>query len=359
MWQRFAAAAALIALAACGAATSTLDEPPLDVASLITVNDANAEAKRAELVAQIWPAGLPTTRPVVGALTVWPSKLAAMTQRPAAATLSFDVDGLTSLGFLLTPTNPNGRYAIVHQGHIPHDTTRYLEAGVAPAADALVAAGWTVAVLQMPMQGWNADHTGAGFNVSGGTHGTGDHKAMATQAGFAAPMLRFFLEPVIEVLNEFDARGATEVLMTGISGGGWTTTIAATVDSRIDVSVPVSGTLPLFARPYSPGSVTTDPEQVYPDSVFGDNGPFGYLNLYALGSDGDRVQVQVINQNDPCCFGGDAHLMYSTILHDTDASWSVYVDESHAAHKISAAAITDVLLTVGEPPPPPVPDCPT
>src|SRR5688572_22495425 len=341
MWRRIAAVAGLL-LITTSAGPAGADE----VRGFITVEDSNADAKRAELVGMIWPDGYPTGRHVVTPISFWPSKLNAMTYRTGVqvATMEFNVSGLTSLGFMLAPSAITEGWAIVHQGHLPHDTTRYLEAGVAPTADALLAAGWGVVVLQMPLQGWNLDHAGDGFTVPSTTQGTAGHKAMWSQAGYTATMLRFYLNPVVETLNELEARGASDVLMTGISGGGWTTTLAAAVDTRIDVSVPVSGSLPLFVRPHSPGSVTTDPEQVYPDTVFGDTSAFGYLNLYALGSSGDRVQVQVINQNDPCCFGGDAHAMYSGILHDADSSWSVFVDSTHSLHQVSAAAIQQVIL---------------
>ena len=57
--------------------------------------------------------------------------------------------------------------------------------------------------------------------------------------------MKFFLEPIILTINY-----ATEVLkydkivMMGLSGGGWSTTIAAAVDPRIQLSMPTAGSIP-------------------------------------------------------------------------------------------------------------------
>ena len=42
--------------------------------------------------------------------------------------------------------------------------------------------------------------------------------------------------------------GYKRVVMVGLSGGGWTTTVAAAIDPRIDLSIPVAGSLPFAMR---------------------------------------------------------------------------------------------------------------
>lgn len=80
------------------------------------------------------------------------------------------------------------------------------------------------------------------------------------------PVFRFFIEPVVRAINYatqvslralqntiapcllFCVRrqtlGYKHVVMMGLSGGGWTTTLAAALDHRISLSTPVAGSIP-------------------------------------------------------------------------------------------------------------------
>ncbi len=87
--------------------------------------------------------------------------------------------------------------------------------------------------------------------------------------------------------------------MFGISGGGWTTTVYAALDTRISLSFPVAGSIPLSLRksPQSPN--WGDWEQRFNRFYK----IVGYPDLYLLGSVGmGRKEVQVLNANDSCCF---------------------------------------------------------
>ena len=56
---------------------------------------------------------------------------------------------------------------------------------------------------------------------------------------------RFFVEPVILTINYAkQVLGYKRVVMMGLSGGGWTTTMAAALDPRIELSIPVAGSIP-------------------------------------------------------------------------------------------------------------------
>ncbi len=62
--------------------------------------------------------------------------------------------------------------------------------------------------------------------------------------------VKYFLEPVVVFLNyaEIDYN-YRHVAMVGISGGwgvGWTTTLAAAIDYRIESSFPIAGSYPFF-----------------------------------------------------------------------------------------------------------------
>jgi dienelactone hydrolase len=66
--------------------------------------------------------------------------------------------------------------------------------------------------------------------------------------------MKFFVEPVILAINYAKTLGYKRIVMVGLSGGGWTTTVAAAIDPRIDLSIPVAGSLPFGA-----GSVRSSP----------------------------------------------------------------------------------------------------
>eukprot|EP00913_Durusdinium_trenchii_P029814 g27939.t1 len=82
------------------------------------------------------------------------------------------------------------------------------------------------------------------------------------------PWVRFFLEPVIKTINfakerlGYESRRAKHnaqpnhenpedrtsarerVILAGLSGGGWTTTLVAALDPRIELSIPMAGSIP-------------------------------------------------------------------------------------------------------------------
>ena len=140
--------------------------------------------------------------------------------------------------------------------------------------------------------------------------------------------------------------------------------MAAAVDARIGISIPVAGSLPLYARPFSPGS-GGDAEQIYPP-LFGEtdtdndgvmdqaSGVCTWLEIYALGALSPdaarpRRQIQVLNYYDSCCFGGPVYKTYAEQLTKRVAglgkgSWKVYSDDSHRGHVISAEVIEKVIL---------------
>ncbi|CAL1161374.1 unnamed protein product, partial [Cladocopium goreaui] len=63
------------------------------------------------------------------------------------------------------------------------------------------------------------------------------------------PWVRFFVEPVIKTINfAKNQLGYEHIIMAGLSGGGWTTTVAAAVDPRIELSMPIAGSIPCDFR---------------------------------------------------------------------------------------------------------------
>jgi hypothetical protein len=120
--------------------------------------------------------------------------------------------------------------------------------------------------------------------------------------------LIYFLDPVRRSLNYVLAHfNYSQVHMAGLSGGGWTTTLYAALDTRIAISIPIAGSEPFYMR------FPSDAEQE--DNVPAGNDFFhfmsggtpvvtGYKDLYLMGGYGaGRRQIQVLNRNDDCCFG--------------------------------------------------------
>ncbi len=56
---------------------------------------------------------------------------------------------------------------------------------------------------------------------------------------------------ILAVNYAVGALGYDHIVMLGLSGGGWTTTLAAAVDARIALSMPVAGSVPKFATTLS------------------------------------------------------------------------------------------------------------
>lgn len=164
------------------------------------------------------------------------------------------------------PANHNRRLAVVHQGHTPNFT----DYGVGDIANDLQANGFIVARCVMPNPGTLHD-----ANVP----------------------LKDFLRPVFAAINHFflNIPDARDVVMTGLSGGGWTTTLCAALDWRIRVSVPVAGSLPLYMNP--PSGTGRDWEQFLPGLE-----PYTYLDLYLLACSRRRTQLQILHTADECCF---------------------------------------------------------
>ena len=60
--------------------------------------------------------------------------------------------------------------------------------------------------------------------------------------------LRYFLEPVVLTANYAESLGYEEINMAGLSGGGWSTTVASAVDKSIKGSFPIAGSVPCAMR---------------------------------------------------------------------------------------------------------------
>ncbi len=241
--------------------------------------------------------------------------------------LEIELDyGIKSNCHLFLPKKSNGKALIYHQGH-----RGGFDLGV-KTIGYFVNKGFTVFALAMPLTGLNErlyeiPHNKLG-NITISSHE--DFK-------YLEHPLKFFIEPTIAVINFISSRFNFKALsMVGISGGGWTTVLAAAVDTRIKNSFSVSGSIPLYIRFYNKRKDYGDFEQMFPKLFSKVN----YLDLYLLGAIGkSRSSIQVVITNDPCCFGGDKFSHYSGLISQiaikNEGTFRVVVDESTEKHEIS------------------------
>jgi hypothetical protein len=246
--------------------------------------------------------------------------------------LQIDMDlGFVSLAYLFHPPSPidQPHLLVFHAGH----ASKLGASGGSLLINRLLAEGYTVLGLLMPGYGWNQ-----GPAV---THGS--------ILGLASPELgydpiRFFLEPVaVALAYAREHHDYAETSMTGISGGGWTTTLYAALDSNVRLALPVAGNLPLWLRVAADKG---DAEQYY--------APLyeiaGYPDLYVLGSAGaGRAHVQILNRYDSCCFSGLSHRLYedevaAVVASLEGGSYRAFLDGSHHSHAISQHAMDAVIL---------------
>ena len=73
--------------------------------------------------------------------------------------------------------------------------------------------------------------------------------------------MRFFVEPVSLAINYAKTLGYEKIVLVGLSGGGWSTTVAAAIDKRIDLSLPTAGSLPFNMRTSASTEVTGSSSQ--------------------------------------------------------------------------------------------------
>jgi hypothetical protein len=320
--------------------------------SIMTARDV-AEKRRA-LIRYIWgDDGFPDKRLPTAVQTNVPSPVGHLTGLQRVDELRIDLaPGLQGLVYHFVPERPNREAVVVHHGHActldDDPSSNDVGYGLQRTIHALLREGYGVLGGFMP-------HSRPGDC-------TGGHDALFATKTTGSPM-KYFLEPVAVSLNYLGKRSRAdhfpnyrEFHMTGLSGGGWTTTVYAAIDPRIRCSVPVAGTIPLYLR--SGGSVG-DREQ-YEASFYG---IAGYPDLYVLGAQGrGRSQVQILVRRDDCCFGQAQHTAATAGQPYADAmrnyerrvratldslgrgSFRLEIDESAPSHMISHHAIRDVLL---------------
>jgi hypothetical protein len=305
-----------------------------DANSLIDIDGADSVlAKRAALIHYIWGGeGFPSgKRPGKVEKDIADDRYAELykTSLRQIDKLTIDMDyGLNSIVYHFLPKEANGKLFIYQQGHRGDfvqgkDTIK-----------ALLSKGYSVMALSMPLLGMNNQPV-VDLERFGRFHLVKhDHMKLLKSP------IRFFVEPVVVAINYGEKLKYDQMNMTGISGGGWTTTVCAAVDTRIKHSYPVAGTLPLYLRSDSQRD-WGDYEQNVPDLYNIAN----YLELYVLGAFGEgRAQIQLLNQYDSCCFAGIKYRTYEHTMKEVMSNlgkgrFDIFLDDSHKEHKISTESL--------------------
>jgi len=335
---------------------------------------AEADAKRQQLTTWIWSGGLPTSTPAVTKNISFPSVLNGINQAYLSGIdkLDANVSGMDfhSISYLLHPQNVvhADRLVIVHQGHVKTVPDESLTLGIGTLTNRLLAEGYTVALMQMPLCGWNTDNTlrlpdGTRISINGTrTDAHNDMFAKLTPPTLAdGAVFCFFLEPVVQTVNYFLSTSTSPgpVSMIGLSGGAWTTHLISAIDPRVQLSIPVAGSAPLYVR--NEGIGVGDYEQVYPPLYDENIGPkpeqagggvATWLEIYALGGYGaQRRQIMVTNKFEPSTlFAGTfpdtfKDIVSGVVRNDLRAGkWEHVYDTSHTEHQISSWTIENVIL---------------
>jgi|GEM_PF-5851531 len=232
--------------------------------------------------------------------------------------------GTTTPFWVLTPDTPSGQLVVVHQGH--WHTLR--EGRLETVAEDALSRGAVVVGLTMPLYGESTGPVPTHDDLI--AHFPDDLPGHGTQV---------FLAPVATAIDLVTARHSIEhIAMVGISGGGWTTVVYAALDPRVDLSIPISGSEPLYQR--------TDLD--WGDREQSDNHLYevaGYLDLHLLSTlEAGRQQHPVVHRYDTCCFAGTGYQAWEPTVQAALETWSggsfsVFLDESFRGHEVSPFAL--------------------
>lgn len=258
--------------------------------------------------------------------------------------------GFESYVYHFIPMRSNSKLFIYHAGHgwgFQWEDKVSNNDGVEPGfvIPELIKEGYAVLGFSMPLQGNNipTEPVAGMGTIDWMPFGSGGHLQMFM---YLENPFSYFFDPLIIALNYVEDNYEYErIYMTGLSGGGWTSVFYPALDTRIDFSFPVAGSVPLYLRVGFEG--VGDVEQGYDYNTF--LGIANYTELYIMGSYGEgRGQLQINNRYDACCFYGtrDQYWVDSVKLAMDHLNgygrYNFFLDESHHQHTISKAALAEI-----------------
>jgi len=310
-----------------------------DVKSIISIHTSqDVLQKRKAFIRQVFgPKGFPfAIRPTIEKDITDPD-FSALPNLKQIDKLTTEMEwGLNSIAYHFIPVNSNNELVIYHQGH-----NGKFSLGV-HTIESFLEKGYSVIGLSMPIKGMNRRPVIQLPRF--GKMVISSHN----QFGFLQPKsgghpVKYFLQPVAAVVNYAQKFHYKRIIMIGISGGGWTTTVYSAIDPRIQRSYPVAGSWPIYLRARDEHNTNSwgDYEQYVPEVYRVAN----YLELYIMGAYGKgRGQLQILNEFDACCFGGRGFTSYKDVIKTRvqelgQGSYDLFLDSSHHQHKISDVAL--------------------
>jgi hypothetical protein len=318
-----------------------------DVAALISIRQPQDVLRlRRKLITFLWgKPGLPLSLPAEVSKNFSDARYNDITSLARIDKLNIVMDfGIESRVYHFIPKLPNNKVVFYNQWHGADFYDGKLQ------IKEFLDAGYSVVAFAMPLEGLNNQPT---VQIPGlGMLKLIAHDNMKYLQPVNGHPIKYFVEPVVVALNYIKKNYRySSVSMVGISAGGWTATMAAAVDPRIEKSFPVAGSYPVYLMSDSPRD-WDDYEQTVPELYKTVN----HLDLYILGSYGpNRKQLQILNQFDPCCFAGVKSETYKDIVRDRvrklgAGEYDLFLDASHKGHQISAVAMKRILEELGKSP---------
>lgn len=308
-----------------------------DVEALITINtEQDVDDRREQLIQSIWKQDvMPSVTPNWIEYGVkdddWQLKNLHSIDK---LTVIMEHD-ITSIAYLFHPIKSNNNLIIYHQGHTGGFIMGKKQIQI------FLNNGYDVVAFAMPLTGMNNKPI---IQTRYGVMRLTEHENLAILVNDTFNPIKLFMQPINSVLNHINT-SYKNVIMTGISGGGWTTTLYSALDKRITHSYPIAGTLPIYLR----SRINTEPsdwldwEHTTPEIYTIAN----YLELYLLGSSQGRKQTQILNKFDNCCFSGIKHQTYeqhiSKKAEQLNGKFSVLLDDTHKKHQISDHAMQNIM----------------
>lgn len=343
-----------LAHAAPEAVRSALSSP---ADNLTLTTSAAVTARRQNLINFVWGQNtLPTTTAVTETVTgicgsSGPPAVPALPNLSSKTQLRIDMSNdQKAWACHLTNSQPNGRLVILHHGHacgMADNTSPFYddnENGMHRTVYHLLNEGFGVLYVHMP-----------GFRPGDCANDTGinPHPAMLNLTPPQGSSLQYFLTGTLAALNRVQA-SYSDINMVGLSGGGWTTSWYAALDTRVKMSFVLSGAMPFQFWP----SATVDEQNHAPYYA-----STGYKDLFLMSSHGDgRRQISVLRRQEGCCFSpswnvangqswaNNVHAYESEIRTalanmGSTGMYRLEIDESTThSHTMSRSTVTNVVL---------------